>query len=299
MLTKRAYSDLFRDNPRVNRVIGVTGQESLRAVAASLRAERYTHLLDLHKTVRSHGLRLLVPGNWSSYRKRVVPRALLIRTKRNYYADDRPVAERYFEAARALEVQPDGRPPEFFLNSEEQRKAEQWLAHKSLGGNRRLIALAPGAAHATKRWPTDSWIALVGRLAAAGKDIVVVGGSADQELCAAVARAGGSAAAVAAGEFGLQGTGGLISRAEALISGDTGVMHMATALGTPVLALFGPTVKEFGFFPYRARAAVLERSLPCRPCSSMGTERCPLGHHRCLVDIEPNEVETALRRLLT
>ena len=67
-------------------------------------------------------------------------------------------------------------------------------------------------------------------------------------------------------------------------------MHMATAVGTPVVALFGPTVRQFGFFPYRARALVLERELPCRPCSYHGGPACPLGHHRCLRDISPDEV---------
>ena len=74
-------------------------------------------------------------------------------------------------------------------------------------------------------------------------------------------------------------------------------MHMATGVGTPVVALFGPTVRQFGFFPYRGRAEVLERPLDCRPCSVMGGARCPMGHHRCLVDIEPQDVVGAVQRL--
>ncbi|HJS47025.1 MAG TPA: glycosyltransferase family 9 protein, partial [Gemmatimonadales bacterium] len=94
----------------------------------------------------------------------------------------------------------------------------------------------------------------------------------------------------AAGEASLQGTGALLAAAAAAAAGDTGVMHMATAVGTPVVALFGPTVRQFGFFPYRARALVLERELSCRPCTFHGSARCPLGHHRCLRDISPEEV---------
>jgi heptosyltransferase-2 len=83
-----------------------------------------------------------------------------------------------------------------------------------------------------------------------------------------------------------------------VVSGDTGVMHMATGVGTPVVALFGPTVRQFGFFPYRARATVLERALPCRPCSAMGSARCPEGHHRCLVDLAPSDVARAVEQLV-
>jgi heptosyltransferase-2 len=81
------------------------------------------------------------------------------------------------------------------------------------------------------------------------------------------------------------------------VAGDTGVMHLATAVGTPVAVMLGPTVGAFGFLPYQARATVLERHLPCRPCSSQGGPRCPLGHHRCLELITPEEVAEAVRRL--
>ena len=75
------------------------------------------------------------------------------------------------------------------------------------------------------------------------------------------------------------------------------LMRLATAVGTPVVALFGPTVEAFGFSPYHAKAAVLQRELPCRPCSSHGTAACPLKHHRCLQDLQPDQVLEALRRL--
>ena len=105
-------------------------------------------------------------------------------------------------------------------------------------------------------------------------------------------------AETSAGEFSLQETGALIARARALVSGDTGVMHMATGVGTPVVALFGPTVEQFGFFPYRANAIVLQRDLACRPCSASGTSVCPLGHHRCLAELEPAQVAHAVERIV-
>src|SRR3989475_12172688 len=161
----------------------------------------------------------------------------------------------------------------------------------------RLAALAPGAAHATKRWPVAYWGGLSEQLRGDGYRPVVVGGPEDRGLAQQLVAGGGGAAASAAGEFSLQETGAMLARATVLVSGDTGVMHMATGVGTPVVALFGPTVEQFGFFPYRARAAVLQRDLDCRPCSAMGSARCPMGHHRCLVDISPEEVVAAGDRL--
>ena len=61
-----------------------------------------------------------------------------------------------------------------------------------------------------------------------------------------------------------------------------------------MIGLYGPTVEQFGFFPYHAAAAVLQRDLPCRPCTAHGGAACPLGHHRCLRDILPDEVAAAM-----
>src|SRR3989449_639768 len=198
--------------------------------------------------------------------------------------------------AEVVTLEP-GEPPEFCLGPGATDRAAQWLAERGLAGAR-LAALAPGAAHATKRWPVAHWGALAERLGAAGYRPVIVGGPEDRGLAQQLVAEGGGAVASAAGEFSLQETGALLARARVVVSGDTGGMHMATGVGTPVVALFGPTVGQFGFFPYRARAAVLERALDCRPCSATGTAACPLGHHRCLADITPEDVAAAVERLV-
>ena len=194
---------------------------------------------------------------------------------------------------------PDGAPPDFFLGPDSVRDAGAWLESTRMADGRPLISIAPGAAHATKRWPLSHWKALVRRLTGQGVHVIIVGGPDDAQCASELLAEGSGRIASAAGRFGLQGTGALLQRSAALVSGDTGVMHMATAVGTPVVALFGPTVKEFGFFPYTRNATVLELDLSCRPCSSKGTATCPLGHHRCLVGIEPDRVLTALGERLT
>jgi len=158
----------------------------------------------------------------------------------------------------------------------------------------------PGRRPRHQRWPIAHWSALAERLEAAGYRPVVVGGPEDRGLAQQLVAEGGGGNSVpsAAGEFSLQETGALLARARVVVSGDTGVMHMATGVGTPVVALFGPTVGQFGFFPYRAPAVVVERALDCRPCSATGTAACPLGHHRCLTDVTPEEVAATVERLV-
>ena len=296
MLTKRAYVPLLEENAHLSGVIALDPDESLLALATRLRASGYTHLLDLHDSLRSRILRTLVPGPWRGYPKYRAARALLIHGKRDRYPVHRPVAERYFAAARGLDVHPDGDPPEFFLGERAVAEANAWLAETGLGSSRPLVAVAPGAAHATKRWPPAHWRLLVDRIVEMGMDVAVVGGAADAGIAGEVAAGRGDNSRSAAGHFGLQATGAILRRARVLVSGDTGVMHMATGVGTPVVALFGPTVEAFGFFPYSRRAEVVQLDLTCRPCSSQGGPQCPLGHHHCLTQIVPDAVYAALSR---
>lgn len=294
-VTKRAMAPLVADNPHLSQVVALEPGEPIAHFARRLRALHPTHGLDLHDSLRSAILRLLVRCRWSGYAKRRLARTALIAAKLDLYRAHMPVAERYFEAARRLDVRPDGGPPEFCLGAAARERVGRWLAERDLGPEGRpLAALAPGAAHATKRWPIPHWQALAERLRAAGYRLVVLGGPEDRGAASQL----GALAESAAGEFTLQETGACLARARVLVSGDTGVMHMATGVGTPVVALFGPTVAAFGFFPYRARAAVLEQDLPCRPCSATGTARCPLGHHRCLNDLVPDQVAAAVEQLV-
>jgi lipopolysaccharide heptosyltransferase II len=295
VLTKQSYVPLLSHNPHVDRIIALGPNRSLRRVAGEVRACSFTHRLDLHGSLRSHALRLLVPGRWNSYPKHRIARTLLIRAKRNRYRDRRPVPERYFAAARDLDVSPDGAPPEFFLGAEAEREAGAWLATSGLASDRPLVAVAPGAAHATKRWPLEHWRALLSQIVSGGAGVVIVGGPDDSRLGASLANSGHAQVASAAGIFGLQTTGALLRRSAAVVSGDTGVMHMATGVGTPVVALYGPTVEPFGFFPYSRRATVLELALSCRPCSSQGSPHCPLGHHRCMLEIRPDLVYDSVK----
>jgi heptosyltransferase-2 len=299
VLTQRRYVPLLADNPHLDEVIGFAPKDPLLALGSRLRHARYTFLLDLEGTTRSRLLRVLVPGRWRTAPQYRVARELLIRTKENHYPEDTPIAERFFDAARDLEIEPDGGPPEFFINPESVQQAAAWLGRAQLGNGRPYVAFAPGASKATKRWPLDYWVSLVRRVVNTGADAVMVGGTPDGALATEIAARGSKRAVSAAGVLSLQATGAVLRRAAALVTGHTAAMHMATAVGIPVVALAGPTVRAFGYYPYNApRATVLERDLPCRPCARDGGPECPLQHHFCMREIAPDAVFAALARTL-
>ena len=175
--------------------------------------------------------------------------------------------------------------------------AEKRAVSALLGADdpRPLVALAPGSVWATKRWPHYAELA-----AALDREarIVVVGGAADAplagEIIARVPRA-----VDATGQLSLLASAELIRRASALVTNDSAPLHLASATGTPTVAIFGPTVPAFGFGPLAPRSAIVgQELLACRPCSSHGPQRCPLGHWRCMRETSPASVATIVRGFL-
>lgn len=293
VVVREDMADTLRHNPRIDEIVTWRRGTPLQLLADRLREESWTHRLDLHCSLRSYALRWLVGGRWTGYPKHRVRRKLLIMTHRRRGGALGHVAERYFAAARDLDVTPDDGSLEFFTSPDGEARAANFLAEQQLGADRPLIAMAPGAAHFTKRWPEARWVRLVKQLGP-DRDIVVLGGKAEESVAGAIADAARGRSASAAGRFSHDVNAAILRRAQCLVVGDTGLLHLATAVGTPVVGIYGPTVEEFGFFPYHARAIVLQHDLDCRPCSSQGGPKCPLGHHNCLVQLEPAEVLSAI-----
>jgi hypothetical protein len=128
-LTRPGFASLVADHPASVEVLTFDpASESLESLAARLRVLPFTHLLDLHGVTRTRLLRLLVPGNWRGYSKRRLARWVLVHAKRDIYPDAVPEPERYFEAARDLDVVPDGLPAEVGIGTEAAGVAAAWLA---------------------------------------------------------------------------------------------------------------------------------------------------------------------------
>jgi heptosyltransferase-2 len=152
-----------------------------------------------------------------------------------------------------------------------------------------MIALAPGSVWATKRWPFYPALA---RLLSARARVVVIGGKDDAPLAAEIVTTVGDRAIDATGQLSLLGSAELIRRSALLVTNDSSPQHLASAMGTPTVTVFGPTVPEFGFGPLapRSRTAGVH-GLDCRPCDRHGPQQCPLGHWRCMRDLGAEMVE--------
>ncbi|MCX6140109.1 MAG: glycosyltransferase family 9 protein [Candidatus Kapabacteria bacterium] len=177
----------------------------------------------------------------------------------------------------------------------EERNAGVYLNAKPLAGTSHRIALAPGAHHATKRWQAAKYAQLAQTLTNSyGKQIVLVGGPADVDLCSVVAEAAGVDILRLDGSTSIESTVRALDTCQAIVTNDSGVMHMAAARQVPVVAVFGSTVKDLGFAPYAVPSTVVEHDVSCRPCSHIGRSSCPKGHFRCMESISVEQVLEAL-----
>ncbi len=174
------------------------------------------------------------------------------------------------------------------LTADDHAAADAWLRERGVGAG--FVALAPGSIWGTKRWPGYAELA-----AALDTPVVVLGGREDASLAGQVAAAAPGRGHSAAGVLGLRASAAVIARAAVLVTNDSAPLHLATAAGTPTVAIFGPTVPALGFGPRGPRDVVVEHpSLTCRPCSAHGPQVCPLGHHRCMRELSVASVVAAV-----
>jgi heptosyltransferase-2 len=212
-------------------------------------------------------------------------------TTRIRHIRDQHHAERLWRLAVGDDVSsapPEAMRPRLYPDDADRAAVDALLRDVPRDGAK-LLALAPGSRWGTKRWP--HFPALAARLAPLYR-LVVIGSPADSPLADEIAaRTGRERLLDATGKLSLLGSAALISRCAALVTNDSAPLHLASAMGTPTVAIFGPTVPAFGFGPLAPRRAIAEvAGLACRPCHAHGPQRCPLGHFACMQELDASRV---------
>ncbi len=159
-------------------------------------------------------------------------------------------------------------------------------------GASKIIAIAPGTVWNTKRWLKGNFIKLGKLIASAGYSVVLVGGKDDNVLCEEIKTKIDSSFVInSAGQFTLLQSAEILRRCSLLVCNDSAPLHLAVAMKTPVVSIFGATVPRFGFYPYGENDIVIEDvNLACRPCSIHGGDKCPLETFDCMKNISAGMV---------
>jgi heptosyltransferase-2 len=165
--------------------------------------------------------------------------------------------------------------------------------------SQRAVAMAPGSRWPAKRWAQERFLELAESLSSRGIHVVLVGDAHDATWSRPIARALGEHCTDTSGECSIIETAAWIERCRAFVGNDSGLMHLAEAVGVPVVGIFGPTVRPFGYFPALEASRAVERGdVSCRPCSRNGARPCLRDRQVCL-DIDAGRVERALDEVLT
>ena len=161
------------------------------------------------------------------------------------------------------------------------------------------VAVFPGSVWQTKKWPVNYYAELCEKLIEAKYNVVLMGGPEEASLCEEI-KAKNPKAEVLAGKMKLVESIEFLKTCDLIIGNDSSPSHLGASVGTPVMAIFGPTTLDLGFRPWNDQSVVVEnRTLPCRPCGLHGHQKCPLGHHKCMKEILPENVFHSAKAILS
>ncbi|MFA5832027.1 MAG: lipopolysaccharide heptosyltransferase II [Bacteroidota bacterium] len=308
-VVRKEYAELVQFNHHLSIVHEYdvqTGYKGLQELAKQLRAEQYDLVIDIHDSIRTKLLRTACNArDVVVMDKRKLERWLLVNLKRNAYTDALTVAERYIETVEKYGIKNDNKGLEIFIPDSILFETSGKLAKLRLDQFEKVIGICPGSKHFTKRWQKEKFADVAVRAANEFKaKILLFGGTDEKEDCEFVRgevarRVSENAATNFAGEFSLLGSAAALEICDIIVTNDSGLMHLAAAKQKKIVAIFGSTVKEFGFVPYGTESIIIEKNnLDCRPCTHIGKKDCPKGHFKCMEEITVDEVFAAILQLI-
>jgi heptosyltransferase-2 len=305
LLCQPASRELLQDHPAIDEIIvddkkkldrGVAG---LRRKAAALAAQKFTLALTPHKSWRS-ALMLCWAG---------IPARVGFRQSRGWFLFHRTVyrdgarhdVERNLSLLEAFDIHPEQCAREISLpiSPALQAAVDQKLAALGVDISEPIVGVHPGSVWPTKRWSAAGFAQLIEDLRRNSNcQVVLFGGAEDGAVVHEVLERCASGAINLAEQISLRELPAAIRRCRVFVTNDSGPMHIAVAERVPTVAVFCATTPALGFYPYSQHAVVVEKNLSCRPCTTHGGRRCPLGHQACSELIQPASVINAVEKFL-
>jgi heptosyltransferase-2 len=297
--------ELLQDQLNVDEIIvddkkgADKGWSGLWRQAKKLRQRGFTLAISPHKSLRSALLLFLarIPcrvgfsqsKGWFLYNSR---------TKRTAENHD---VERNLSILKALGINLAScqRSFELGVTPRSQQTVDHLFQSLGLDKAKFLVGINPGSAWPTKRWMAEGFARVVELLKRKYDcDVALFGGPDDTAVTEKIESLCRERAVNLAGKISLRELPAAISRCRLFITNDSGPMHIAVARDIPTVVIFCATTPSLGFYPYSSKAVVVETALPCRPCSSHGGRRCPLGTEDCIRRVSPDRVMEAVEKLL-
>lgn len=287
---KRAFSIIVSTNPNIDKVHVLDKNEA--SLITDLKAEKFELIIDLHHSLRSNKIKRQLKSPYTTFSKLNFKKWLLVHAKKNLMPDIH-VVDRYFQSVEKLGVINDKLGCEFFIpeSTELPLKIDTFIKTKS------PIAIAVGSKHFTKQIPVEKFHEL---FELSNENFIFLGGLEDFEKGQQIKQGFKERVFNACGLLSIIESGLAVRRCGMIITGDTGLMHIASALKVRIISLWGNTVPAFGMYPYMPQSPDLFTihevgNLKCRPCSKLGFEKCPRKHFKCMMNQDMVKIASMLK----
>lgn len=301
MLTESRFTEILDGFPTIDKIFSYSSSIPARKKTRRLlKRIGFDIVIDLQNKIKSRDITSGISpvsefrfhrDRWNRWKRIHQP------GRRRNLKPQTPVALAYLDAVRPLGVHDDGSGLNLDVRKEWMDNADEIIARYAMSIDQtpdsRLLVIAPGSRHQTKTWQPDKWVEFLHHARREYPAMQVVIGSRDEAgLCSYIAENAGHDVLNLAGRLRLGDLAAVIKRAAMLLTADSAPMHIAAATRTPVIAVFGPTVPEFGFAPFRCRSWIVQvnEDLVCRPCHAHGPRKCPEGHFKCMADISAEQL---------
>lgn len=291
-LTKSSYASIANSNPFIDCVHILNN--STKDLIQALRSENFDVVIDLHKNLRTSRIKKALGVKSYAFPKLNIEKWLLVNFKRKSMPDVH-VVDRYFEAVKGLNVTNDQQGIDFFIPNEDEVNIAETYDLKN------YLAVAIGAQFATKRLPEHKLLEILSQI---NQPIVLLGGKEDQGLGERLKSSlVNNTVLNLCGELSLTQSASLVKQSSAILTHDTGLMHIASAFNLPIISVWGNTVPELGMYAYRPTQNENTHihqveNLSCRPCSKIGHQKCPKGHFKCMEEQDSEEIAASIRQYL-
>ncbi|MBN2460171.1 MAG: glycosyltransferase family 9 protein [Candidatus Cloacimonetes bacterium] len=295
-LTKPAYREAVAAFGTIDNIY--LHADEKKATFSDLRKVHYDILIDLQTKINTwiikrklHSKRILT-CNKQHWRRWLL-------TKKVIRKSNQTMVNLYLHALRDLGINFHDIEPKIKPDEEQRKSVRRLLQQKNLDTGNRIISIFPGSLHPTKQYPPDRIAAFINSIPDDWNcSFLLLGSSAERALTLEIVELTDHRAVDMCGDLKLGQMIAMIAETDVVISGDTGPMHVAAALGKPQIAIFGATHPCLGFSPRNDKAVILSAELDCQPCSLHGSRKCPRGHFRCMLTLKPEQLRDKLKEQL-
>jgi len=282
-LTKRKYATILENNPYIDKLHLL--DDSISELINNLKKEYFHYIIDLHKNLRTKRIKLGLRTISFEFDKINWAKWLMVNFKINKLPNVH-IVDRYMDTIKFFIEKNDNKGLDYFILEKEVIDISQLPQNF----NDNYIAFAIGAQHSTKKLHVEKIISICKKI---NQPIVLLGDKKDAVIGNQIKKAVGALIYNACGKYSLNQSASIINQANLLVTHDTGLMHIASALKKKIISVWGSTIPEFGMYPYFANedSEIIEvKDLKCRPCSKIGYKKCPKTHFKCMNDIDENKI---------